>query len=288
MAATHRAAPDTSSAFPSASRPEEDSALSWAPLGWEPSLPSTDDSPFGSVLGDPLPGPFMFDASVLDVGHGASQTGASASRKTSATYGVVPGSTRARTTARPSSAYVSASPQQAPRQQAQPQPVRTQAPNAHAQRPPQGMTQGVPQPVRAQAPGAQAPRTQPQVAVPGVPGGRSRSREMVMGPGAAASRSRAASGRSPQAPAQWRGQVQEQRGQSQQAGRRPGSPEIYGYVPGGGRTPVSGAGPADPQLDTQEAAQEAAQQEEEQKSAGWSGWVWVAVGLGIVLLRSCH
>ena len=41
-------------------------ADSLAPLGWSPSDPSFDDSPFGSVLGDPLMGSPLFDVSVLD------------------------------------------------------------------------------------------------------------------------------------------------------------------------------------------------------------------------------
>ncbi len=43
-----------------------DLGSSWAPAGWAPSESFYDDTPFGSVLGDPLMGSPVFDVSVLD------------------------------------------------------------------------------------------------------------------------------------------------------------------------------------------------------------------------------
>ena len=65
--------------------PAVDDSGTWAPSGWEPAETVTDDSPFGSVLGDPLMGSPLFDVSVLD----ASPTHQEAPQ--SAAYGVVPG-----------------------------------------------------------------------------------------------------------------------------------------------------------------------------------------------------
>lgn len=59
-------------ATPVADMTKEDDSLSWAPLDWAPGFIDNDDAPFGSVLGDPLPGPFMFDdASQTDDSHAA-------------------------------------------------------------------------------------------------------------------------------------------------------------------------------------------------------------------------
>lgn len=268
MAATRGAAPETAPASSATSvagqADEQDAALSWVPLGWEPSLPTVDDAPFGSVLGDPLPGPFMFDASVLDAAPGAAPSAVEASGSTSS-YGLMPGAPRSRGEAAPAS----------------------QSRRGARSRRPAGTT-AVP---ARQQPGA-----------PAAAAGRASSRQTALGDGAAV-RTRPAGELSQQERAYWRAQVEEQRRQRRQQQGRLKATAGSGYAPGAGSATPPGYDPAEVRAaaarrarraqreaeEARKAAEEEAREaaEREKDARAFRNWFWALVILGFIVLRGC-
>ncbi|WP_156102129.1 hypothetical protein [Actinomyces urogenitalis] len=256
MAATRGAAPETTPASSATSvagqADEQDAALSWVPLGWEPSLPTVDDAPFGSVLGDPLPGPFMFDASVLDAAPGAAPSAVEASGSTSS-YGLMPGAPRSRGEAAPAS----------------------QSRRGARSRRLAGTT-AVP---ARQQPGA-----------PAAAAGRASSRQTVLGDGAAM-RTRPAGELSQQERAYWRAQVEEQRRQRRQQQGRLKATAGSGYAPAEVRAAAARRArraqreAEEARKAAEEEAREAAEREKDARA--FRNWFWALVILGFIVLRGC-